>query len=180
VQPHGGIATVLVVRARPSGTVTFVFTDIEGSTRRWEQDAEVMRDALAAHDEIVSSAIERHDGVVFATGGDGFAAAFGRAADALACSASAQAELQATDLPAVRMGVHTGEAVERGGDYFGPAVNRAARLMAVAHGGQVVVSGATQHRLRRTSCVARGAAMSMDELVASTVATLDALIEATP
>ncbi|MDQ1456595.1 MAG: hypothetical protein QOH28_2215 [Actinomycetota bacterium] len=99
-----------------------------------------MRDALAGHDEILRRAIERHGGVVFATGGDGFAAAFGRAGDAVACAQIAQAELQATDLPRVRMGVHTGEAVERAGDYFGPTVNRAARLMAVGHGGQVLVS----------------------------------------
>ncbi len=128
----------------PTGTVTFLFTDIEGSTRRWEDDTEAMRDALAGHDEILRGAIERHGGVVFATGGDGFAAAFGRAGDAVACAQRVQAELQATDLPRVRMGVHTGEAVERGGDYFGPTVNRAARLMAVGHGGQVLVSGVAQ------------------------------------
>jgi predicted ATPase/class 3 adenylate cyclase len=152
------------VAAGPSGTVTFLFTDIEGSTRLWEADAEIMRTALARHDEIMRDAIGRHDGFVFATGGDGFAVAFARAGDAVAAATDAQRALQAKDLPPVRMGIHTGESVERGGDYFGPTVNRAARLMAVAHGGQVVVSGATaplvdgfelrglgEHRLRDLS-----------------------------
>jgi predicted ATPase/class 3 adenylate cyclase len=138
------IGSVTVVRDAPTGTVTFLFTDVEGSTRRWEQEPAAMREALANHDEILRRAIERHGGVVFATGGDGFAAAFGRAGDAVAGAASAQAELQATDSLRVRMGMHTGEAVERGGDYYGPTVNRAARLMAVAHGGQVLLSRATQ------------------------------------
>src|ERR1700694_3171322 len=101
-----------------------------------------MREALARHDELVQRLVEAHDGVVFATGGDGFAAAFARAGEAIACAIEVQAAVLAMDLPRVRMGIHTGEAVERDGDYFGPAVNRAARLMAVAHGGQVVVSGA--------------------------------------
>ncbi len=126
----------------PSGTVTFLFTDIEGSTRLWEQDSEVMRDALAAHDDILRRAIERHGGVVFATGGDGFAVAFRRAVDALHAAAAIQVSLANAHLPSVRIGVHTGEAVERDGDYFGPAVNRAARLMAIGHGGQVLVSQA--------------------------------------
>jgi predicted ATPase len=106
-----------------------------------------MRDALERHDTIVRSAIETYDGYVFSTGGDGFAAAFERAGEALAAAADAQAALQATDwVPGgvirVRIGVHTGEAAERGGDYFGPTVNRTARLMAVAHGGQVLCSAA--------------------------------------
>jgi predicted ATPase/class 3 adenylate cyclase len=152
------------VAAAPSGTVTFLFTDIEGSTRLWESDPDAMRSALARHDQILRTAIEGHGGFVFATGGDGFAVAFHRAAEAVAAAADAQQVLQAQELPAVRMGVHTGEAVERDGDYFGPAVNRTARLMAVAHGGQVVVSGAVaplvddvelrdlgEHRLRDLS-----------------------------
>jgi predicted ATPase len=144
--------------------VTFLFTDIEGSTRRWEDDADAMAKALARHDSIVRAAIDAHDGTVFATGGDGFAVAFARAADALECAADAQRALQAEDFVAVRIGLHTGEAVERDGDYFGPTVNRAARLMAIAHGGQTLVSGATasivtgfeladlgEHRLRDLS-----------------------------
>jgi predicted ATPase len=124
--------------------VTFLFTDIEGSTRRWDLEPETMRGSLVRHDGIVRIAIEENGGYVFATGGDGFAAAFARADEAVHCAVAIQATLQATDLPAVRMGVHTGEADERDGDYFGAAVNRAARLMAIAHGGQIVVSRATQ------------------------------------
>jgi predicted ATPase/class 3 adenylate cyclase len=132
----------------PSGTVTFLFTDIEGSTRLWEAAPDAMRAVLVSHDSIVRRAIEAHFGHVFATGGDGFAAAFARAGDALGSAAAAQAMLVAQEWPPeaplrVRMGVHTGEASERGGDYFGPAVNRAARLMSAAHGGQVLVSAAT-------------------------------------
>jgi predicted ATPase/class 3 adenylate cyclase len=152
------------VGVRPSGTVTFLFTDIEGSTRRWEDDADEMRAALALHDDIVRSAVERHDGFVFATGGDGFAVAFARAGDALTCASAAQRELQAAGLPPVRIGIHSGEAEERDGDYFGPAVNRTARIMAIGHGGQTLVSGAAhaltsgfdlldlgEHRLRDLS-----------------------------
>jgi predicted ATPase len=123
--------------------VTFLFTDIEGSTRRWEREPEVMRDAVARHDRILRAAFEQHAGFVFATGGDGFAVAFARAADAVRAAVEAQLAMREADLPPVRMGVHTGEADERGGDYFGTAVNRAARLMAIAHGGQVVVSRPT-------------------------------------
>jgi predicted ATPase/class 3 adenylate cyclase len=128
--------------------VTFLFTDIEGSTHLWESAPEAMRNALARHDEIVRGAIERHGGYVFATGGDGFAAAFGRAGDAVAAGVQAQAGLAGEMWPGgavvgVRMGLHTGEAVEREGDYFGTAVNQAARLMELAHGGQVVCSAVT-------------------------------------
>ncbi len=133
---------------QPTGTVTFLFTDIEGSTKRWEQAPEEMQAAVGRHDELLRSAITAHGGVVFATGGDGFAAVFARAGDALAAATEAQRALGVETWPAVaairvRMGLHTGEAEERAGDYFGVAVNRAARLMAVGHGGQVLVSGAT-------------------------------------
>jgi class 3 adenylate cyclase len=132
----------------PSGTVTFLFTDIEGSTGLWESAPEAMRAALARHDAILRSAIAQHGGYVFATGGDGFAAAFARAGDALRAAHDAQVSLTTEGWPGparlrVRMGLHTGEVQERGGDYFGPAVNRAARLMAAAHGGQVLASGVT-------------------------------------
>src|SRR5579862_257859 len=130
--------------AAPSGTVTFLFTDIEGSTRRWEEDAAGMRADLARHDDLVRNAADRYGGFVFATGGDGFAIAFRRAGDALACAVHIRKALGEAGLPAVRMGLHTGEAEERDGDYFGAAVNRAARLMAIGHGGQVLVSHATQ------------------------------------
>jgi predicted ATPase/class 3 adenylate cyclase len=134
---------------RPSGTVTFLFTDVEGSTRLWEAAPDATREALERHDAILRSAVERSNGYVFATGGDGFAVAFTRADDAVGVAIDAQTALALEPWPAaarirVRMGVHTGEAAERDGNYFGPAVNRAARLMAVSHGGQVVVSGATR------------------------------------
>ena len=102
-----------------------------------------MSSDLARHDELVRGAVERHAGAVFATGGDGFAIAFGRAGDALACAIEVQRAIGEAGLPPVRMGAHTGEAEERGGDYFGPAVNRAARLTAIGHGGQVLVSHVT-------------------------------------
>jgi hypothetical protein len=103
---------------------------------------------MARHDELVRLAVQAHGGYVFSTGGDGFAAAFARAGDAIAAAVGAQAALAGESWPAdtrigVRMGLHTGEAEERDGDYFGSAVNRAARLMALAHGGQVVASAAT-------------------------------------
>ena len=132
----------------PSGTVTFLFTDMEGSTASWEAAPEAMRAGLERHDAIVRSAIDEHDGYVFSTGGDGVGAAFARAADALAAALDAQSALFSERWPTavplrVRMGLHTGEATERDGDYFGPTLNRCARLMAAAHGGQVVCSAAT-------------------------------------
>jgi len=132
---------VLVVL--PSGTVTFLFTDIEGSTRRWEDEAAAMRDELARHDEILRGAVEAHQGRVLKSTGDGVLAVFARAGDAVGAAVDAQVGLCAGGLPPVRMGVHTGVAEERDGDYFGPTLNRAARVMAVAHGGQIVVSGTT-------------------------------------
>jgi predicted ATPase/class 3 adenylate cyclase len=133
----------------PAGTVTFLFTDIEGSTVLWEGNERVMQGALARHDALLRIAIEAHSGFVFATTGDGVAAAFARAGDAVAAAIEAQRELQGTEWPAgaelrVRMGLHTGEAHERGGDYFGPPVNRAARVMAAANGGQIAVSSVTR------------------------------------
>ena len=140
---EGGRVTEL-----PSGTVTFLFTDVEGSTRLWEEQADAMQPALARHDEIVGAAIAAHDGHVVKTTGDGFHAAFRTAQDAIGAALDAQAALasepwRATGPLSVRMGLHTGETQERDGDYYGTAVNRAARLMAVAHGGQVVCSRAT-------------------------------------
>jgi class 3 adenylate cyclase len=120
----------------PSGTVTFLFTDVEGSTRRWEAHGEEMRAALAVHDQIVRKALESAGGLVFSTGGDGFGAAFSRAGQAVAAALAAQRGLADQEWTEgislrVRVGLHTGEADERGGDYFGPDVNRAARLMAI-------------------------------------------------
>jgi class 3 adenylate cyclase len=131
----------------PSGTVTFVFTDVEGSTHLWETAQSAMGTAIERHDELVRSAVEGNGGSVFSTGGDGFAVAFARAGDAIAAAVDAQLALAAEPWPAgadiaVGMGLHTGEVQERNEDYFGSAVNRAARLMALAHGGQVVASAA--------------------------------------
>jgi class 3 adenylate cyclase len=116
----------------PSGVVTFLFTDIEGSTRRWEADAQAMRAALLAHDEVLRTAIEAQDGYLFSHTGDGVVAAFASRTSAVDAAVAAQ---QVLELP-VRMGIATGEAELRGGDYFGTVLNRAARVMArFAHGG---------------------------------------------
>lgn len=133
---------------RPSGTVTFLFTDIEGSTRLWDAAPSTMKAALERHDLILRTAVERHGGYIFATGGDGFAVAFHRVGEGLAAALTAQKELAEESWPEgasirVRMGLHTGEAAERQGDYFGTTVNRTARLMATAHGGQIVCSRST-------------------------------------
>lgn len=125
--------------AAPSGVVTFLFTDVEGSTRRWESDAEEMRATLAAHDEVLRSAIERHGGRLFKHTGDGVCAAFASPRAAVDAAIAAQRDLQ---LP-VRMGLATGEAELRDGDYFGTVLNRAARVMATGHGGQILLADST-------------------------------------
>lgn len=135
--------------ALPTGTVTFLFTDIEGSTALWERAPDAMREALLRHDEILRDAVVSHAGFVFATGGDGFAVAFSTAGSAVEGAVEAQRTLRSEPWSAgvelkVRMGLHSGESNERDDDYFGPNVNRAARLMASAHGGQIVVSSATR------------------------------------
>ena len=137
----------------PSGTVTFLFTDVEGSTRLWEQHPEAMRPALARHDEILHDAVAAHDGHLVKRTGDGIHAVFATAHDAVDAAVAAQLALAALSLGETsplraRMGVHTCEAEYRDGDYFGSEVNRAARLMSVAHGGQVVVSLATSALVR--------------------------------
>ncbi len=133
----------------PGGTVTFLFTDVEDSTRSWEEAPADMAAALQVHDGIVRDAIERHDGYVFTTVTDGFGAAFARAGDAASAAIEAQQRLTGAALPfAIRMGLHTGEATERDGSYVGPSVSRAARLTSLAHGGQVVASDTTEVMLR--------------------------------
>ncbi len=136
----------------PSGTVTFLFSDIEGSTQRWERDTEAMSAALKRHDTLMREAIEAHGGYVFKVIGDAFCAAFSTAPGALAAAVHAQRSLTAADFSGVgglrvRMAMHTGDAEERDGDYFGPSVNRVARLLAIGHGGQVLVSGTTRDLL---------------------------------
>jgi predicted ATPase len=119
--------------------VTFLFTDVEGSTRRWEADAEGMRAALAAHDEVLRGAIEAHGGWLFKHTGDGVCAAFASPRSAVDAAVAAQ---RALELP-VRMGTATGEAELRDGDYFGAVLNRAARVMAAGHGGQILLVEST-------------------------------------
>jgi predicted ATPase len=119
--------------------VTFLFTDVEGSTRRWEADAEGMRVALAAHDEVLLQAVEAHGGWLFKHTGDGMCAAFASPRSAVDAAVAAQ---RALELP-VRMGIATGEAELRGTDYFGAVLNRAARVMAAGHGGQVLLAEST-------------------------------------
>jgi predicted ATPase/class 3 adenylate cyclase len=125
--------------AAPSGVVTFLFTDVEGSTRRWEADAEGMRVALAAHDGVLRGAIEAHGGWLFKHTGDGVCAAFASPRSAVDAAVAAQLQLE---LP-VRMGLATGEAELRGGDYFGAVLNRAARVMTAGHGGQILLAEST-------------------------------------
>jgi class 3 adenylate cyclase len=132
--------------AAPSGTVTLLFTDVEGSTRLWDAERDAMAAALRRHDEIMREAIEQAGGYVFKTAGDSFCAAFSAARAGLDAALAAQRSLAAQSWPTsrpivVRMGLHAGVCEERDGDYFGPAVNRVARLLTVAQGGQVLVSG---------------------------------------
>jgi predicted ATPase/class 3 adenylate cyclase len=133
---------------RPTGTVTFLFTDVEGSTQRWERAEQGMDAALARHDAILRTGIAAHGGVVFKTVGDAFCAAFSTAQQAAAAALEAQRTLSAQDFSAVgglriRIALHTGTAQERDDDYFGPAVNRVARLLAIGHGGQILISQTT-------------------------------------
>src|SRR4051812_18160747 len=159
----------------PSGTVTFLFTDLESSTRLWEQHPDDMRVALARHDEILRGTVADHQGYVVKSTGDGFHFVFATAHDALDAAMAMQLALASesfgeTGPLRVRMGVHTCEAEYRDGDYYGSEVNRAARLMSVAHGGQIVLSLVTcalvrdgpvdltdlgEHRLRDLATVER-------------------------
>ena len=133
---------------RPTGPVTFLFTDIEGSTQMWEQHTSAMETALSLHDDAVRRAIDTYDGYVFSIAGDAFGAAFASADAAIGAARAAQAELATTEWPdgahiSVRMGLHTGVTYERAGNYFGPIVNRAARIMSAGHGGQILLSSTT-------------------------------------
>ena len=133
--PNG---TLRVMAELPSGTVTFLFTDLEGSTRLWEQQPEAMQAALARHDEILADAVAAHGGQIVKTTGDGLHAAFETADDAVAAAVAGQHAMrtepwQLLEPLRVRMGVHTGVAELRGHDYYGTVLNRAARLMSAAH-----------------------------------------------
>jgi predicted ATPase/class 3 adenylate cyclase len=139
----------------PSGTVTFLFTDLEGSTKLWEQFPREMKAALARHDEILRRSIESHGGQVIKTTGDGVHAVFDTGIGGIDAARAAQQALLNTAWDEikphslrVRMGLHTGEAHERSGDYYGPALNRAARLMSIGHGGQTLLSTTTADLVR--------------------------------
>jgi len=122
-----------------TGICTFLFTDIEGSTRRWEADQHAMRAALETHNRVLREAVKSHDGHVFNYTGDGMCAVFASPRSAVDAAIAAQLALE---LP-VRMGIATGEAELRGDDYFGTVLNRTARVMAAGHGGQILLDGPT-------------------------------------
>ena len=129
---------------QPTGTVTFLFTDIEASTNWWASDPDAMSRSLRVHDTIMREVIAQHEGYTFATAGDSFAAAFSRASSAVGAAIDMQSRLGETDWPGpqlrVRIGLHIGEAEERDGDYFGAPVNTAARVEAAGHGGQIILT----------------------------------------
>src|SRR5919108_207587 len=130
-----------------SRTLTFMFTDVEGSTRLWEQHRQAMKDALERHDSILRGAVEGSNGRVVKTTGDGFMAVFDSTVDGVGACLNAQRGLASerwgdTGPLRVRMGLHAGEAAAREGDYFGPTLNRTARIMSAGHGGQVLLSAA--------------------------------------
>jgi class 3 adenylate cyclase len=135
----------------PTGTVTFLFTDIEGSTQLWERFPDQARAALTRHDQIIEAIVGRHGGRIVRPRGEGDSrfAVFSRATDAVAAAAAMQRTLHTESWPTpislrVRVALHTVEADLRDGDYYGSAVNRCARLRALAYGGQALVSAATQ------------------------------------
>jgi predicted ATPase/class 3 adenylate cyclase len=133
-------------RSLPTGTVSFLFSDVEGSTARWESHRDAMQAAMRRHDAIFAQVVAARGGSVFKTIGDAFCVAFATAPAAIGAALEIQHAVAAEDWSSVdglrvRMAVHTGDADERDGDYFGPVVNRVARLLATGHGGQVLVSG---------------------------------------
>jgi predicted ATPase/class 3 adenylate cyclase len=148
-KPHEPVESKL-----PSGTVTFLFTDIEGSTRLWETESAAMTLSLSLHNETLHAAFEHHGGVLFSTMGDGIAVAFSSAIGAVRAALDSQRSFRTAPWPAgtgmlkVRMGLHTDEAVLRDGEYLNQPLNRCARLMAAAHGGQILMSDVTEALVR--------------------------------
>jgi adenylate cyclase len=137
----------------PTGTLTFLFSDVEGSTRLWENQHAEMRAALARHDALLRQSFAAHRGHVFKTGGDAFCAVFPSAPDTVAAALGAQRSLRSEPWPPplqlkVRMALHTGTAELRDSDYFGEPLNRVARLLAPGHGDQTLVSEATNDLCR--------------------------------
>ena len=136
-----------MIQSGETHTATFLMTDIAGSTRLWEEQRDAMVHALAAHDALLREAVEEAGGTVFKTTGDGLLAAFERPGAALRAAAAGQRALQDHAWPttaplAVRMAIHSGDAELRNDDYFGPSLNRVSRVLAIGHGGQVLVSSA--------------------------------------
>ncbi len=139
-----------------AGPLTFLFTDIEGSTRLWEEHPEAMGTALAQHDALLRTCIQSRGGCVFKTMGDAFCAVFTNPREAVEAALAAQFSLPTAALVTaearlplrVRMALHTGLVEERDGDYFGRPLNRVARLLAAGHGGQVLLSAAVQELVR--------------------------------
>src|SRR5262245_39588833 len=139
----------------PTGTVTFLFTDVEGSTRLWEQHPDQMRAALVEHDALIEFLTAQHGGHLVRPRGEGDSrfCVFARATEAVVAAAAIQRALHEESWPAetplrVRLALHTGEADLRAGDYYGSAVNRCARLRAIAHGSQALLSMATEELVR--------------------------------
>ena len=131
--------------SHPSGTVTFLFTDIEGSTQLWEQHPDAMKLAYGRHESILRQVVAAHGGYAYKMIGDAFQIAFETAPEALATALNAQRALNTEPWPnntplRVRMALHTGVTEERGDDYVGPALNRVARLLGVGFGGQVLLT----------------------------------------
>lgn len=134
----------------PSGTVTFLFTDIVGSTARWESDAQRMDLALQNHNTILNKLTAENDGIVFKTVGDAFCIAFTEASQAVSTATAAQTELSQADDPLpVRMAIHTAWIHPTGSDYFGPPLNRVARILSATNGGQILISEAAKDQLNQ-------------------------------
>jgi predicted ATPase/class 3 adenylate cyclase len=151
----GSSASSAHARPLPTGTVTFLFTDVEASTRNWEKHPNAMRAALAHHDHLIEALVGRHEGAVVRPRGEGDSrfAVFARASDAVAAALAIQRALRTEPWPGqlalrVRLAVHSGEAELRAADYYGSAVNRCARLRGIAHGGQTLISQATRDLAR--------------------------------
>ena len=145
--------------ALPSGTVTFLFTDLAESTRLWEEAPSQMAEAVTAHHSLLAEIVERHEGHVVKTTGDGVMAVFEEPSNAVRSAIAAQlafAEAEWSVPMSVRMGLHTGVAHASDGDYHAPAVNRAARIASVARPDQILVSDATAALLEDVELRDRG------------------------
>jgi len=153
--PTTPISPAVALSAVAPALSTFLLTDIEGSTRLWEEQPEAMGRALAVHDRLLRDAIAESHGSVVKTMGDGMLAVFDDAADAVDAALIAQRALRdeawgSTGPLRVRMAIHSGTAESREGDFFGQALNRDARILAIGHGGQVLLSAVAAGLARRS------------------------------